>query len=37
MTAQAIVKQLTKGTITKRFAYVKDRAGTYIELLEPLD
>lgn len=26
-----------KGTITKRFAYVKDRTGTYIELLEPLD
>jgi catechol 2,3-dioxygenase-like lactoylglutathione lyase family enzyme len=26
-----------KGVITKRFAYVKDRAGTYIELLEPLD
>jgi catechol 2,3-dioxygenase-like lactoylglutathione lyase family enzyme len=28
---------ITKGTITKRFAYVKDQAGTYIELLEPLD
>jgi len=28
---------ITKGTITKRFAYVKDPVGTYIELLEPLD
>lgn len=26
-----------EGVITKRFAYVKDRTGTYIELLELLD
>lgn len=26
-----------KGTITKRFAYVRDPVGTYIELLEPAD
>lgn len=28
---------ITEGTITKRFAYVEDSAGNYIELLEPLD
>lgn len=28
---------ISKGVITKRFAYVKDRNGTYIELLEPLN
>lgn len=28
---------VTKGAATKRWAYVKDTAGNYIELLEPLD
>lgn len=28
---------ISDGTVMKRFAYVKDRAGNYIELLEPPD
>lgn len=28
---------ISDGAVVKRFAYVKDRAGNYIELLEPAD
>ncbi|MGH7194603.1 MAG: VOC family protein, partial [Candidatus Saccharimonadales bacterium] len=28
---------ISEGTITKRYAYVRDAAGNYIELLEPAD
>lgn len=28
---------ISPGTITKRFAYLRDKTGNYVELLEPLD